>query len=147
MSMHLFKVTWLVFVSKQTERLMQLQFKGPNYKAPFGALGEVLAIHFHHVAVFFPERASQGATASGFRKYGSVPDFSSLLIFKWNEKTPKPFSFGHSKKIPEAIWRCSVTQSCLTLCDPTDCSTPVFPIHHHLPQFAQTYVHWVGDAI
>ena len=98
MSMHLFKVKWLVFVSKQTERLMQLQFKGPNYKPPFGALGEVVAVHFHHVAVFFPERESQGATASGFMKYGSVPDFSSLLIFKWNEKTPKPFSFGHSKK-------------------------------------------------
>ena len=28
---------------------------------------------------------------------------------------------------------CSVTQSCLTLCDPMDCSTPSFPVHHHLP--------------
>ena len=40
-----------------------------------------------------------------------------------------------------------VTQSCLTLCDPTDCSTPGFPVHRQLPQLAQTYVHWVGDAI
>ena len=45
---------------------MQPQFKGPNYKAPSGALGEVLVIHVHHVAVFFPERESHGATASGF---------------------------------------------------------------------------------
>ena len=40
----------------------------------------------------------------------------------------------------------SVTQSCLTLCDPMDCSTPGFPVHHQLPEFTQTHVHWVGDA-
>ena len=41
---------------------------------------------------------------------------------------------------------CSVTQSCLTLCDPMDCSTPGFPVLHHL-ELAQTHVHWVGDGI
>ena len=41
----------------------------------------------------------------------------------------------------------SVTQSCPTLCDPMDCSTPDFPIHHQLPELAQTHVHWVSDAI
>ena len=41
----------------------------------------------------------------------------------------------------------SVTQSCLTLCDPMDCSVPGFPVHHQLPKLAQTHVHWVGDAI
>ena len=41
----------------------------------------------------------------------------------------------------------SVTQSCLILCDPMDCSTPGFPALHHLPVFAQTHVHWVSDAI
>ena len=35
----------------------------------------------------------------------------------------------------------------LTLCDPMDCSTLGFPVLHHLPEFAQTYVHWVCDAI
>ena len=40
-----------------------------------------------------------------------------------------------------------VTQSCLTLCDPMDCSTFGFPVHHQLPEFAQTHVHLVGDAI
>ena len=42
---------------------------------------------------------------------------------------------------------CSVTKSYSTLCDPMDCGTPGFPVHHHLLEFAQTYVHWVGDAI
>ena len=41
----------------------------------------------------------------------------------------------------------SITQSCLTLCDPMDCSTPYLPVHHQLPEFTQTHVHRVGDAI
>ena len=41
----------------------------------------------------------------------------------------------------------SVTQSCLALCDPMDYSTPGLPVHHQLPEFTQTHVHWVGDAI
>ena len=41
----------------------------------------------------------------------------------------------------------SVTRSCPTLCDPMDCSTPGFPVHHQLLELAQTHVHWVSDAI
>jgi len=41
----------------------------------------------------------------------------------------------------------SVTQSGTTLCDPMDCSTPGLPVHHQLPELAQTHVHWVSDAI
>ena len=41
----------------------------------------------------------------------------------------------------------SVTQSCPTLCDPMNCSTPGFPVHHKLPEFTQTHVHRAGDAI
>jgi len=40
----------------------------------------------------------------------------------------------------------SVAQSCLTLCNPMDCSMPSFPVLHQLPQLAQTHVHCVGDA-
>ena len=41
----------------------------------------------------------------------------------------------------------SVTQSCPTLCNPRDCTTPGLPVHHQLWEFTQTHVHWVGDAI
>ena len=41
----------------------------------------------------------------------------------------------------------SVAQSCPTLCDPMNRSTPGLPVHHHLPEFTQTHVHQVGDAI
>ena len=43
--------------------------------------------------------------------------------------------------------RFSSVQLCLTLCHPMDCSTPDLPVHHQLPEFAQTHVHRVGDAI
>ena len=41
----------------------------------------------------------------------------------------------------------SVTQSCLTLCNPMNHSTPGLPVHHQFPEFTQTLVHWVSDAI
>jgi len=41
----------------------------------------------------------------------------------------------------------SVTQSCPTLCDPMNLSTPGHPVHHQLPEFTQTHVHQVSDAI
>ena len=41
----------------------------------------------------------------------------------------------------------SVTQSCLTLCDPMNHNTPGLPVHHQLPEFNQTHVYCVGDAI
>ena len=39
-----------------------------------------------------------------------------------------------------------VAQSCPTLCDPMNCSTPGLPVHHQIPQFTQSHVHPVGDA-
>ena len=57
----------------------------------------------------------------------------------------------HNSSKASILWRSvqfsSVTQSCPTLCDPMDCSTPGLPIHHQLLESTQTHVHWVGDAI
>ena len=41
----------------------------------------------------------------------------------------------------------SIAQSCLTLCDPMNCSTSGLPVHHQLPEFTQIHIHRVGDAI
>ena len=49
--------------------------------------------------------------------------------------------------ISSSIQFSSVTQFCLTLCNPMDCSMPGFPVHHQLLELAQTHVHWVGDPI
>ena len=50
-------------------------------------------------------------------------------------------------KLCNSVQFSSVVQSCMTLCDPMDCSTPGLPVHHQLLEFIQTHVHWVGDAI
>ena len=42
---------------------------------------------------------------------------------------------------------CSVTKLWPTFWDTMDCSMPGFPVHHYIPEFTQTHVHWVGDAI
>ena len=45
-----------------------------------------------------------------------------------------------------SVWFSSVAQSCLTICNPVDCSTPGLPVHHHLPELVQIHVQ-VSDAI
>ena len=49
--------------------------------------------------------------------------------------------------INSSIQVSSVAQSCLILCSPMNCNMPGFPVHHQLPEHAQTHVHWVSDAI
>ena len=51
------------------------------------------------------------------------------------------------KNIRKTVQFSSVAQLCLTLCDPLNRSTPGLPVHHQLPEFTQTHVHQVGDAI
>ena len=58
--------------------------------------------------------------------------------------------FGNSYnifKINFSVQFSSITQSCPTFCDPMDCCTPGFPVHHQLLELAQTHVHRVGDAV
>ena len=57
-----------------------------------------------------------------------------------------------SRTIKQDFWEirpccCSVAWLCLTLCDPMDYSKPGFPVLDHLPELAQTHVHWVSDTI
>ena len=81
------------------------------------------------------------------------------LPLSWAKTHPNPL--GHHRALSWApcviqqfptsyllyTWFSSVVQSCPTLCDPMNCSTPGFPIHHRLLESTQTHVHWVGDAI
>ena len=77
-----------------------------------------------------------------------VPVFS-LFFFSYthtpdlNQQHCLPKILGHVM----ATCCCSVSQSCPTLCNPIDCSTPGFPDVHHVLELAQTYVHRVGDTI
>ena len=75
-----------------------------------------------------------------------------------HNKSSKPITFSCGNQVhltllilqwtlaAHCCW-CSVTESLMTLCDPMNCSTPGFPVHHQLPEFTQTHVHWVGNDI
>ena len=56
-------------------------------------------------------------------------------------------SFLHFSKLNASVQFSSVTQLCVNLCNPMDCSTPGLPVYHQLPELAQTHVHQVHDAI
>ena len=60
--------------------------------------------------------------------------------------SPEGQSQGASGSL-RAVQFSSIAQSCLTICDPMDCSMPGLPVHHQIPEFTQTHVHWVSDAI
>ena len=68
----------------------------------------------------------------------------SALRMRWPEYWSFNFSIISSGTICQFS---SVAQSCLTICDPMDCSMPGLPVHHQLPEFTQTHVHWVCDTI
>ena len=72
---------------------------------------------------------------------GSFPRLMSEKQPNWKLGVPfRPFQFS-------SVQFSSVAQLCPTLCDPMNCSTPGLPVHHQLPEFTQTHVHWVSDAI
>ena len=79
-------------------------------------------------SVFLPEKSLGQRSLAGYS-----PQRSQGVGHNWGAKCTHTFS--------------SVTQSCLILCDPMDCSTPGLPVHHQLLEFTQTPVHHVGDAI
>ena len=63
-----------------------------------------------------------------------------VFVFFWASLLPKPLG-------GQLVQFSSVAQSCPTLCDPMNRSTPGLPVHHQLPEFTQTHVYRVGDAI
>ena len=66
----------------------------------------------------------------------------------WGSLKPTTFSRQSSDfPVGPRYYCCSVTKSCLTFCDPMDCSMPGCPVLHHLPGFAEIHIHRVSDAI
>ena len=102
-----------------------------------------------------PRSGSAGISVHSYRKGSS----ERLVVFNY----PGPVSSFCEKRIIITLQGChiklndiasfssvqfsSVAQSCPTLCDPMNCGTPGLPVHHQLPEFTQTHVHRVGDAI
>ena len=72
------------------------------------------------------------------------PAYSLQPSYQWSPQTRTEQWFSFVKFMSSC---CSVAELCPTLCDPMDCSMPSFPVPHHLLEFAQVHVHWIGDAI
>ena len=78
------------------------------------------------------------SSKSGSVSCGVTAPFSWVLVYTRFCLCPPSVCFPHFS---------SVAQSCLTLCDPMNRRTPGLSVHHQLPEFTQTHVHRVGDAI
>ena len=73
--------------------------------------------------------------------------FSGLIVSLSNNLTSAQISFWARSYSRGSVQFSSVTQSCPTLYNPMNHSTPGLPVHHQLLESTQTHVHWVGDAI
>ena len=84
------------------------------------------------------------------RDQTSISCIGKWILYHWATREAQKHTQGlyNNKSFKWTLFSStSVTQSCLTLCNPMDCSTPGLPVHHQLPELTQTHVHWVGDAI
>ena len=81
----------------------------------------------------------------GTKCWYSLDNFQQILPYIWQRVRFSLFF----KFLMHSVQFSSVAQSCLTFCDPMDCSTIGFPVHHQLLELAQihVHVHWVGDVI
>ena len=122
-----------------------------------------------------PQEVSSNESACNAREAGSIPElgrspggghetYSGILTWRipWTEEPGGPHTVHRVTKIRQD-WRdwagtyahiycktdqfSSVAQSCPTLCDPMNRSTPGLPVHHQLPESTQSHVHRVDDAI
>ena len=99
-------------------------------------------------------QAGSGKHLDSGKKWSSVmgsnerreSDHSTASFINRNQKVTSVFDIRATKYLKNCCCCCSVTQSCSTLWDPLDCSTPGFPVLHYFLEFAQTHVHSVSDA-
>ena len=88
---------------------------------------------------FQPDHENVSRQAATLRQSKEQKEDSSLKMLNELFKVNKGSWYGVQFSL--------VAQSCPTLCDPVNRSMPGLPVHHQLPEFTQTPVHWVSDAI
>ena len=78
----------------------------------------------------------------------NLKTYTNELIYKAETHRHRKQTYGYQRGKGRGVVQFSpVAQSCPTLCDPMDCSTPGLPVCHQLPEFAPTHVYRVHDAI
>ena len=79
--------------------------------------------------------------------HGCWHTYAEISQEHWLSYWDSRFLVGCEINLIDSVQFSSVAQSCPTLCNPMNCSTPGLPVHHQLPEFTQTHVHQVSDAI
>ena len=133
--------------------------KGPVQMASFALLWNKIKISFHltlePMGYFWAWTTTLDGLFSELHEYetdysGWAP--SGTVENRWGIRSPVEsilwnICFIQTTPLDGSVQFSSVAQSCPTLCDPMNHSTPGIPVHHQLPEFTQTHVHQVGDAI
>ena len=117
---------------------------------PFPTLGDLPTPYIETASLMSPALAGKFLTTGTTWKAAFIVCVKFLFIdshwklfFRWS----KWLHWILCDLFKIAVQFSSVTHSSPTPCDPMNCSTPAFPVHHQLPEFTQIHVHWVGDAI
>ena len=116
-------------------KMNSLQYPGGDMIIVFASL--FVCLYLHELKNFF-NILLQNALAREWRKEeGLINDLEHLFINCWDDNSLEQ---GWKQNSGTSVFSqfSSVAQSCPTLCDPMDCSTPVFAVHHQLPELAQT---------
>ena len=85
--------------------------------------------------------------SSCLQSFPASGSFPMSWLFASGGQSIRALDSASASVLPMNQSASSVSQSCLTLCDPMDCSRLGFPVHHQLPESTQTNAHQVGDAI
>ena len=121
-------------------------YNSQDMKATYMSIGRWMdkkaAVHTYNGTLLSHKKEQTGSFAEMWMDLESViqreireKQILFINVYMWNEK----------KMVSDQIsW---VAQSCPTTCDPMNCSTPGLPVQHQLPEFTETHVHWVSDAL
>ena len=136
---------WMLFDKLKVLKFLRKKVKSEivSYSVISDSATPWTVAHQAPVSMGFPRQEHWSGLP--FPSPGNLPNQGSdLCLLHWQVDS---FPLSHQGSPCLSISLSSVAQLCLTLCNPMDCSTPGFPVHHHLLELAQTHVHWVGDAI
>ena len=135
-------MAWLIFMSRKGPKsllihswvghLLDMWFSSMSLSVKLVSLSAQAAITEYTVRTRVKDGMLQLAHPEDLAQHTQRKQNS--LKGAWSPSSPSPCCF-------------SVTKSCVTLCDPMDCSTPSSSVFHYLSEFAQIHVRWVGDAI
>ena len=116
-------------VKKTSNSQSNLEKEEWNWRNQPAQLQTILQSYSHQDSMVLAQR----------QKYRSVEQNRKL-----RDKSTQPMD---TLSLASSVQFSSVAQLCPTLCDPMNRNTPGLPVHHHLPEFTQTHVHRVHDAI